>query len=179
MLKAENSLKNIYLCGFSLSGKSQIGKMLAKKLKRRFIDTDLEIARTKKNPWMMISHMGEKKFREEEKKLLDKIAKRKKLVVAFGGGILPNRKILDSGICIFLNRKFSNILYELSKSSHNRPLLESKQAQERKARAIKLFKKRLKYYKKSHIEIRFSDIEKENITNQIKERLDEIQSPKR
>ncbi len=179
MVKTESSIKNIYICGFSLSGKSQIGKALAKKLKREFIDTDLEIAVYKKNPWKMISIIGENKFRERERKLIDKLIKRKKLIVALGGGILPNKKILDSGICIFLNRKFSSILCELSKSSYNRPLLESKDPQERKNIAQKLFKKRLKYYKKSHVEIKFSDIKKEHIVKLIKEKLDEIQNLKK
>lgn len=172
MFKNESELKNIYLCGFSFSGKTTTGKILARLMKKKFIDTDAVIAGKRKNSaGELLSRIGEKKFRKMEKALIEKLVRRKNLVVALGGGILPNPGLLSSGICIFLNRSFPLIASCLSASSCGRPMLYGRTYEDRKKMALRLFKKRLKYYKKAQLEIKFSKKNQSEVADLIMEKL--------
>lgn len=172
MFKNESALKNIYLCGFSFSGKTTTGKILARLMKKKFIDTDAVIAgRRKSSACEVLSRIGEKKFRKMEKAFIKKLARRKNLVVALGGGILPGPRLLKSGICIFLNRSFPLIVRCLSASSCGRPMLYARTFKNRKKIALRLFKKRLKYYKKAQLEIKFSKKNQKEVAGLIMEKL--------
>jgi len=82
--------ENLVITGFMGTGKSTIGKKIAAKLKREFVDTDAEIER---RAGMSIPEIfevqGEAAFRAMETELARELATREKLVISTGGG-MPN-----------------------------------------------------------------------------------------
>lgn len=114
--------ENIVLIGMPGSGKTTIGKILAEKLNRKFIDLDEEIkAEEGLSPAEIINKYGEEKFREVEKNAVKKAASVTGTVIATGGGTVidpENVKALKrNGKIIFINRDIEKI-----KPTASRPL---------------------------------------------------------
>lgn len=112
---------NICLTGMPSSGKSTIGKLLAKSLDREFIDLDDEIFNeTRKTPAEIISESGEDEFREIETKTLKSVMAKSGLVIALGGGAFikeQNRNLISqNGVSVYIKRDLSLL------STNNRPL---------------------------------------------------------
>ena len=84
---------NIFLVGPMGSGKSSLGKKLAKSLDKKFIDTDKEIEK-KENKTIneIFENNGEKYFREKEKEFLKSIPNSLNMVIATGGGIITDQE---------------------------------------------------------------------------------------
>lgn len=125
---------NIYLTGFSGAGKSYIGKELAGKLQRDFIDID-EIVENKlqKTINQIFETEGEEAFRQYEADVLNKIRNEERLIVSLGGGTITNKqnqKIIKahSGFVVYL---FSDLKTSLDRIDINsRPMLQNKSDQE-------------------------------------------------
>ncbi len=158
---------NIILTGLRGSGKSTIGKLIAEKLKWKFIDLDIEIEKSAK---MKIKEIVEthdwKHFRQLENKMVKKISKRDKLVVATGGGTIidpGNEKLLKkNGKIIYLYVK-SEICAERILNDPNRPPLTDKK---NTLEEIKhLYKERNKLYTKgANLTFkRSTDVEKDTV----------------
>ncbi len=122
--------KNIVLTGLMGSGKTSVGKILAKRLQYQFIDTDKVI---EKKTGMLIKNifkkLGEPYFRKLEFQVCKKISVYKNYVISTGGGVvLDPRNIMNlrkSGIIVNLRAK-PLILWERVKHKKNRPLLDVK-----------------------------------------------------
>jgi shikimate kinase len=119
---------NIFMLGMPSSGKSTLGRQLAKELNYEFIDLDkkIELAEGKKiNEIFNLD--GEAYFRKVEAEQLKKIDADSRLVIATGGGTpcIPSNMdfIKENGISIFLDVK-PNKLEERMRNSkkNNRPL---------------------------------------------------------
>ena len=91
---------HIFIVGPMASGKSTIGKRLAKALDFNFIDTDKEIESKAGTDISWIFEVeGEKGFREREKKVLRESVKKDNSVISTGGGIITveeNRNLMVS-----------------------------------------------------------------------------------
>ncbi|MFH1454102.1 MAG: shikimate kinase [Armatimonadota bacterium] len=118
---------NIYIAGFMGTGKSTLGKELAKMLGRKFIDMDREIEKEEKLSLAQIfSDFGEEYFKKKELELAHKLSDMKNRVVATGGTTILNEDIknlfLKSGliICIKADEKS---LEERLRKLHQRPQL--------------------------------------------------------
>tara|TARA_B100000700_G_scaffold234939_1_gene260446 strand:- start:407 stop:913 length:507 start_codon:yes stop_codon:yes gene_type:complete len=116
----------LILIGPMASGKSTIGRKLAKRLNLDFIDIDEEV---EKSAGVSISWIfdveGEKKFRERESKELIKNLNANNCVIATGGGVVlkeENRNNLKKGTVIFLEVSIQSQL-ERTLNDKNRPLL--------------------------------------------------------
>lgn len=101
--------QNIVLVGMPASGKSTIGKCLAKELKMNFVDTDTLVAEKEKMPIPEIfEKKGEKAFREMEKEAVLYASKLQNTVIATGGGaILDEQNIFrlsQNGRIYFIDR---------------------------------------------------------------------------
>lgn len=118
----EDSLKhvffkkaNIVLSGMPSSGKSTIGKMLAKRLNRKWIDIDEAIKeRTSYSPSEIITGSGEKIFRDIESRVIDMVSKESSLVISLGGGSILRNENIDmikrNGILIYINRDLDKLI---------------------------------------------------------------------
>jgi shikimate kinase len=107
MTKIRLKGERIFLCGLSGSGKTTIGRSLAVKTGKKFIDIDAEIERETglKIPGIFAEY-GEGKFREYERKSVVKIVREEPAVIALGGGALENESSLmlvkKSGLLVYL-----------------------------------------------------------------------------
>jgi len=120
--------KNIYLVGLMGAGKTTVGRQLAKRMGRRFIDTDHEIeARTGVRVGVIFELEGEAGFRQRESKLLAELAHEPDLVLATGGGAIlkpENRALMkDAGLVVYINVA-PNVLFERVRHDRGRPLLQ-------------------------------------------------------
>ena len=88
--------KNV-LVGMTGVGKTTIGRVLSKILRRTFVDIDFEV---EKASGQKIHHIfekyGEDEFRKIEKKLYRFLESKNNLVIATGAGILGDQKTIDS-----------------------------------------------------------------------------------
>ncbi len=122
--------KNIFLIGMPSSGKSTLGRQIAKSLGYEFVDLDvrIEIAEGKKIS-EIFSLNGEEYFRKAENVQLKKVQKDAKLVIATGGGVPCFHDGMDfikeNGISIFLDVKPQMLVERMKSSKKNeRPLFD-------------------------------------------------------
>lgn len=121
------------------SGKSSVGKLLAEKLKKNFIDSDQFIENQQKCSISDIfndSERGEKYFRQLESQFILEVNHKKNLVLSTGGGIIlikNNRENLKKlGKNIYLKSSSEVIFKRLQNQSSQRPLLNNEHAQKEK-----------------------------------------------
>lgn len=119
---------NIVLCGFMGSGKTTIGRKLARTLRYDFIDMDdyLE-AREGKKISDIFAEVGESGFRDIETQCAHEVSEKRHCVIALGGGaILREENVAlykKHGLLIHLNTPFYRIVQNLSRDT-SRPLLK-------------------------------------------------------
>ncbi|HEX4047149.1 MAG TPA: shikimate kinase [Elusimicrobiota bacterium] len=118
----------VYLTGFMGTGKSVVGKALAKRLGRTFVDLDAVIERKAGcSVAELFSKRGEKEFRRLERAALKKTAKKEKIVVALGGGALLDKNnwalVEKNGILVKLSCSRRELVRRLRASRLSRPLL--------------------------------------------------------
>ena len=163
------SSKNIVFLGMMGSGKTSIGFLVSKKLKLDFYDVDNYI---EKKLDMKISEIfqnkGEVFFRKEEEKITLNILKKKKCIVALGGGAFINKNIrnevLKNHISFWLELESSTLLNRI-KNSTKRPLAVNKTNNDLK----KIIKKRTKYYSKALFKVNCNNQTKKEVVNKILE----------
>ena len=139
---------NIFLVGLMGAGKTTIGKLLAKRLKKTFIDTDHEIEhRTGVRIPLIFELEGEVGFRERETALILELTQRQDIVLATGGGAIMRKEnrdaLVQNGTVVYLNAKIED-LWQRTQHDKNRPLL---QTQDPKARLTELFIQRDPLYR--------------------------------
>ncbi|MFL6659919.1 MAG: bifunctional shikimate kinase/3-dehydroquinate synthase AroKB [Massilia sp.] len=122
-------MENVFLVGLMGAGKTTIGRILARKLGKRFIDSDHEIeARTGASiPWIFEIE-GEASFRRREAEVIRDLTAQTGIVLATGGGAVlnpENRAYLQQrGRVIYLRANVSSIMLRTSHDK-NRPLLQT------------------------------------------------------
>jgi shikimate kinase/3-dehydroquinate synthase len=125
----QNSTNNIFLVGLMGSGKTTIGRSLAKKLNLRFLDADQEIeTRTGASIPLIFEIEGEASFRQREADVIRDLTAQQGIVLATGGGAVLNetsRQLLrERGTVIYLRASVASILQRTSHDK-NRPLLQT------------------------------------------------------
>jgi len=131
-------------------GKSTIGKLLASRLGREFIDTDARIEElTGKTIPQIFAQDGEACFRKMESQLVKELTGQEKLVIATGGGMVVNpvnaALLQQNGVFVYLAAS-TEVIYRRVKSKDDRPLLN--QADDRLGQIKKLFAARKEIYEK-------------------------------
>jgi shikimate kinase/3-dehydroquinate synthase len=120
---------NIFLVGLMGSGKTTVGRALAKKLNKRFFDSDHEIeARTGASIPLIFEIEGEAAFRQREADMICDLTQHEGIVLATGGGSIldpRSREYLKSrGTVIYLRAGVNSILQRTG-HDRNRPLLQT------------------------------------------------------
>ncbi|MFA5842475.1 MAG: L-aspartate oxidase [Candidatus Gracilibacteria bacterium] len=123
---------NLILTGMRCSGKTRLGRDIAKKLNRPFFDIDQEIEHMmNKKIDQFVKEKGWPAFRNLEKRVTQRLAKEKNVVISTGGGTFmdpQNAKIFKkNGIVIFLNASLPLLKKRLQKS-YARPSLTGTQS---------------------------------------------------
>lgn len=120
---------NIFLVGLMGAGKTTVGRALAKRLNKRFIDSDHEIEeRTGATIPLIFEIEGEAAFRQREAEVIRDLTAQQDIVLATGGGAVLNaesRAYLKSrGTVIYLRASVNSIVQRTSHDK-NRPLLQT------------------------------------------------------
>ena len=118
-------MKTIFLCGFMGCGKSTIGRLLAKKLGRNFIDLDDHIEKTQgKSISEIFQSDGEEFFRRLETDSLKTLGKSGAVIATGGGALLSEqnaRIAAENGVTVFIDVPF-DIFYQRIKNDKSRPI---------------------------------------------------------
>ncbi|HIE10255.1 MAG TPA: shikimate kinase [Kiritimatiellae bacterium] len=159
---------NIVLFGFMGTGKSTVGRILARKLGMDFVDMDSEIERrTGKTVPQIFAEDGEHHFRRLERALVRELSGRNATVIAAGGGVVLNpENIADfarNGLLICLNATPETILRRVRDESH-RPLLEQG---EKGSRVREMLQARRPYYDALPYQVETDDRTPDEIAGEI------------
>lgn len=133
--------RNIVLCGMPSSGKTTVGKEIAKVFGKKFIDTDdVVVEKRKESISDIFEKYGEWEFRKEERLAIEELSKENGLVIATGGGAVLDennvRALRRNGVILFLDRSLENLV-----ATADRPLSKDKE------KLKNLFEKRYDVYK--------------------------------
>ena len=127
--------RNIFLVGLMGAGKTTVGRLLARRLKLRFFDSDQEIERRcgVKVP-LIFEIEGEAGFRDREEQAIVELTAMEGIVLATGGGAVlacdSRRHLASRGTVVYLNARPED-LYERVRHDRNRPLLATADPLER------------------------------------------------
>ncbi len=147
----------IFIVGYMYSGKTTVGKQLAKKLKYDFLDTDV-MFETKHQTSIStyFSEHGEAAFRTAEHQILDDLKSYPNDVIVSTGGGLPcfgnNMQLMkEMGIVIYLEASVGAIYYRYAKSHAERPLLANLSKEEAIRKIESHLEEREPFYKQANI----------------------------
>ena len=162
--------ENLILIGFMGTGKTSLGKLLANRLGRGFIDLDQKIEHDAGMTIPQIFELhGEKYFRELEKKAVREVSERKNLVIATGGGTVKDaenvRLLKNSGVIICLTTDPEEI-FRRTERRGERPVLDGG-GEERLETIKKLLAEREIFYSQADYTIDTTDWSPLQIMNDI------------
>ncbi len=119
---------NLFLIGLMGAGKSTIGKQLAIRFRKEFIDSDHEIEKkTGVSIETVFDIEGEPGFRRREANMLEALVRREGIVLATGGGAVlaaeNRRRLEENGLIIYLQTSVEQ-LAQRTREDKRRPLLQ-------------------------------------------------------
>lgn len=114
MDRLEYDMLNVVLIGMPGCGKTTVGKLLAEKTGRKFVDADEEIARVAgKSIPEIFADDGEEAFRDWETKVLAELGKQSGLIIATGGGCVTKERnynlLHQNGTIFWIRRKLADL----------------------------------------------------------------------
>ena len=126
---------NLYLVGFIGTGKSTVGRQVARQMGFDFLDSDHEIERKQGKPVSQIfAEQGEPAFRALEREFIELGHPAKRCVVSCGGGLVVPPGMLEllrsRGVVICMHAPIETILQRTMHASH-RPLLQVENPEKR------------------------------------------------
>lgn len=126
---------NLYLVGFMGTGKSTVGRLVARQMGFEFVDSDHEIERRQGRPVSQIfAEQGEPAFRALEREFIEQGHPARRCVVSCGGGLIVPPGMLEllrgRGVVICLHAPIETILQRTMHATH-RPLLAVENPEQR------------------------------------------------
>lgn len=163
-------MKNVVLVGFMGTGKSAVGKLLAERLGRPFVDLDRKIEKEAgRSVAQIFQQDGEPGFRKREKEAVRQAAALREHVIATGGGVMMDeenvRLLKESGWLVCLTASPEVILHRTTAALQTRPLLGGGKPKERIEALLKL---REPFYAKA-------DVAVDTVDRPVKEIVEEIE----
>lgn len=144
---------NVILVGFMGAGKSSVGRILARRLGRCFVETDEMIAgRQGRSIPEIFATEGEAYFRGLEEEMLGLLRLKRGQVIATGGGLPCRAGRMEAlralGTVVWLAGDF-DVLYERARRAGERPMLASRS----RSQAAALFRAREPFYGRAHLTV--------------------------
>lgn len=160
---------NIVLTGFMASGKTAVGKKLAEKLNRRYLDVDEIIEKdTKLTIAKIFEKFGETVFRDLETKAIKCVAMLDNYVIATGGGaVLRPENVAElrrNGRIVYLAANPEAILRRIG-DARTRPLLAKEP--DKLTKIKELLAKREPFYRNCDMNIDTSGLSVEQVVGKI------------
>ena len=126
---------NLFLVGLMGAGKSTLGRQLARRLAKRFIDADHELEERLGVAIPTIFEIeGEAGFRDREEAVIDDLTKLSDIVLATGGGAIlrpaSRERLRQNGTVIYLYAEPA-VLWDRVQHSRHRPMLQAADPQQR------------------------------------------------
>lgn len=146
-------VENVILVGFMGAGKTAIGRLLARRLGRCFVETDDLIVAREGRPIPEIFRVsGEARFRELETEAVESLRLKRGDVIATGGGLPCRDGRMDGlralGTVVWLKGDFRE-MYERARRGGERPMLAERSAAEVEA----LYHERERHYAQAHLTV--------------------------
>lgn len=167
-------MDNLILVGFSCSGKTTLGRNVARRLRLTFVDTDRFIEEvTGRTIPEIFRDEGEAHFRAIEREAIEHIMQERNQVVSTGGGAfvdLDNRQRLrDGNLVIHLQVRPETVVDRLrnSRSGRPRPLLDSPDPLKR---VVQLMDDRKEAYSAAHVTIGVDDRTRYELVGELRRR---------
>ena len=147
---------NVILTGFMGTGKTSLGKLLATRLGRPFIDIDKKIEdENRMSIPKIFEQYGEEHFRALEKAAVKELSERRGLIIATGGGTIKDEENLNllknSGVMICLTTEPEEIFNRTARRGE-RPVLDGA-GNERLETIKKLLAERKKFYDRADYQV--------------------------
>jgi shikimate kinase len=170
---------SIALIGFMGTGKTAVGKALAERLDKEFVELDSLIEqKAGKTIPQIFQQEGEVAFRELEIEVTKEVAERKNTVIACGGGVVLNEinieRLRKECIIVYLTASPTVILKRTSSDENKRPLL-SKPNKAQRIQELLRFRKPF-YERAADIKIDTSKLDINSATEQIIKKVKENES---
>ena len=167
-------MDNVILVGFMGAGKSSVGRLLARKLGRCFVETDdMIVAREGQSiPEIFASH-GEAHFRAAETEAVRLLALKRGDVIATGGGLPCREGVMEAlralGTVVWLAGEFATLYDRARVSRDERPMLASRSRAEVEA----LYRAREPYYRQADITVDTTALGPDQVTARVARALAE------
>jgi shikimate kinase len=120
---------NLFLVGMPGCGKSTLGRLIARRLDKPFLDADVELERRLGVTIPVIFELeGEPGFRDREETVLADLVSQSNIVLSTGGGVVlrpSNRERLKQGGTVLYLHAAPATLWERTRHSKHRPLLQA------------------------------------------------------
>ena len=145
--------KNIILIGFMGTGKSTLGRYLAKRMRAKFIDMDIAI---ENDLGMSVADIfkryGENYFRQQERELVKRLSAKSGMIIATGGGTVKNpanvADLKKNGVIFCLEASIDELVLRTNKPGV-RPVLDKMDKGDRRKAIEELLEKRKNIYEKA------------------------------
>ena len=162
-----DAAENIILVGFMGAGKSSVGRLLAKRLGRCFVETDdLIVSEEGRSIPEIFQADGEARFRQLEADLLDLLRLKRGEVIATGGGFPCREGRMEAlramGTVVWLAGEFE-ALYARALRSGSRPMLDGQPREEVAA----LLHAREPYYRQAHLAVETTGLGVDQVVRRI------------
>ncbi len=159
--------RNVILIGFMGAGKSVVGRLLARRLGRCFVETDEMIAAQEgRSIPEIFTAKGEAYFRELEAEILRPLKLKHGDVIATGGGLPCGERRMEAlkelGTVIWLAGNFET-LYQRASGAGARPMLDGRSTDEVRA----LYESRIPYYRQANLMVETDRLGVDQVVNHI------------
>jgi shikimate kinase len=164
---------NVVLVGFMGAGKSSVGRILARRLGRCFVETDEMITATEGRPIPEIfAERGEAHFRALEDEAVRLLALKRGDVIATGGGLPCREGLLEAlraiGTVVWLSGEFA-ALYERALRGGDRPMLHGRTREQAEA----LYESRKPFYAKADVTVDTTTLSPDQVATRVAAELAE------